>query len=298
MIRRWLAHALDRRFESLHHRVGALAGEVESLHEQLRALADETRRVQESVTGLALPTLRMMAGRDADGRRQLAEARADPSYGLAWDEPEPLVSVILPTHGRAELLRSRSLPAVVAQTHARLEVLVIGDGPDDAAAEVVRELGDERVRWTHTSQRFVHPEARRHWLAASTLTRNEGYRLATGRWLFDFDDDDSLPSDAIERLLAVAREHRAEAVQGVILSHAPDGSSSEIHAVLPHQLPLKGAIVHAHLRFFEREHVASALAEPGDWFRGERLLRAGVRIELFDRVTYDYYPSTVWLGGA
>jgi len=42
-----------------------------------------------------------------------------------------------------------------------------------------------------------------------------------------------------------------------------------------------------------REHVASALAEPGDWFRGERMLRAGVRIELLDRVTYDYYPSSL-----
>jgi glycosyltransferase involved in cell wall biosynthesis len=158
----------------------------------------------------------------------------------------------------------------------------------------VSELGDERVRWTHTPQRFVYPEPHRHWLAASTLTRNEGYRLASGRWLFDFDDDDSLPTDAIERLLEVARERHAEAVQGVILSHSPDGSTTEIPGVLPHQLPLKGALVHAHLRFFEREHVASALAEPGDWFRGERLLRAGVRIELLDRVTYDYYPSSLW----
>jgi len=280
VIRRRLSNALDRRFESLHHRVEALAGNVERLHEQLLALADETRRLQESVDALGaqvVPTLRVMAGRDAESRRLLAEARADPSYEQAWDEPEPLVTVILPTRERTELLRSRSLPAVLGQTHGRLEVLVIGDGPDPAAEQVVRELGDERVRWTHTSQRFVDPETYRHWLAASTLTRNEGYRLASGRWLFDFDDDDSLPPDAIERLLEVAR------------------STTEIPGVLPQQLPLKGALVHAHLRFFEREHVAAMLAEPGDWFRGERLLRAGVRIELLDRVTYDYYPSTLWL---
>jgi hypothetical protein len=299
VIRRRLANALDRRFESLHHHIGALAGDVERLDEQLRALADQTRGLQESVAALAaqvVPTLRVMAGRDAESRRLLAEARADPSYELAWDDPEPLVTVILPTWERAELLRSRSLPAVLGQTHGKLEVLVIGDGRDQAAEQVVCDLGDERVRWTHTSQRFVYPETHRQWLAASTLTRNEGYRLASGRWLFDFDDDDSLPPDAIERLLEAARERRAEAVQGVVLSHAPDGSTTEIPGVLPHQLPLKGALVHAHLRFFEREHVASALAEPGDWFRGERLLRAGVRIELFDRVTYDYYPSALWPG--
>lgn len=78
----------------------------------------------------------------------------------------------------------------------------------------------------------------------------------------------------------------------MIIGHEDDGSTSEIRGVLPH-LPLKGALVHAHLRFFEREHVASALAEPGDWFRGERMLRSGVRIELLERVTYDYYPSSL-----
>ena len=286
MIGRRLAHALDRRFESLHHRVEQLADDVERLHEDVSGVA---RRLDEQL----MPTLRLLAGRDAENRKLLADARSDPSYELAYEEPEALVTVILPTHGRPEFLRSRSLPAVLAQTYSKLEVLVIGDGPDPAAEEVVRELGDERVRWTNTSQRYVYPEPHRHWLAASTLTRNEGYRLASGRWLFDFDDDDSLPPDAIELLLDAALKRRAEAVQGVIIGHEDDGSTSEIRGVLPHQLPLKGALVHGHLRFFEREHVASALAEPGDWFRGERMLRAGVRIELLERVTYDYYPSSL-----
>ena len=285
MIRRRLAHALDRRFESLHHRLERLDADLGRLHEDVRLLA---RRLDEQL----LPTLRLLAGRDAENRRLLADARNDPEYKLAYEEPEPLVTVILPTYQRPELLHSRSLAAVLAQTHAKLEVLVIGDGPDAAAERVVGGLGDERVRWTHTSQRYVYPEPRRHWLAASTLTRNEGYRLAGGRWLFDFDDDDSLPPDAIELLLEAARTRYAETVQGVILEHAEDGSTSEIRGVLPSQLPLKGALVHSHLRFFEREHIASALAEPGDWFRGERMLRAGVRIELLDRVTYDYYPSS------
>jgi hypothetical protein len=286
VIRRRLAHALDRRFESLHHRVQQLADDVDRVRDDVSTVA---RRLDEQL----MPTLRLLAGRDSENRELLADARSDPAYGLAYEEPEPLVTVILPTHQRSELLRSRSLPAVLGQTHAKLEVLVIGDGPDPAAERVVRELGDERVRWTHTSQRYVYPEPHRHWLAASTLTRNEGYRLASGRWLFDFDDDDSLPADAIELLLEAARERRAEAVQGVIIGHDDEGSTSEIRGVLPHQLPLKGALVHAHLRFFEREHIASALAEPGDWFRGERMLRAGVRIELLDRVTYEYYPSSL-----
>ena len=216
MIRRRLAHALDRRFESLHHRVGASWRELTSSDS-----AKTWRRVARRLDEQLMPTLRLLAGRDAENRRLLADARSDPAYELAYEEPEPLVTVILPTHGRPELLRSRSLPAVLAQTHAKLEVLVIGDGPDPAAEEVVRELGDERVRWTNTSQRYVYPEPHRHWLAASTLTRNEGYRLASGRWLFDFDDDDSLPPDAIELLLEAAREASRRSRAG--RDHRPRG---------------------------------------------------------------------------
>jgi hypothetical protein len=316
-VKRRLAHALDRRFESLHHRVEALDRRFESLHHRVEALAGDVARVESELgathdllgatrellvavearlAGELSPALRILAGRDAESRRQLADARANADYKLAWDEPEPLVTVILPTFGRPDLLRSRALPAVLGQTHARLEVIVIGDGPDPDAEAIVGEAGDERVRWTSTSQRYVYPDEHRHWLAASTLARNEGYRDARGRWLFDVDDDDSLPPDAIASLLAAAKLSRAEVVQGIILSHAPDGSTTPIAAMLPNELPLigAGALVHGHLRFFEREHVASALGVPGDRFRGERMLRAGVRIELVDQITYDYYPSSLW----
>ena len=291
-LRNRIAHALDRRFEALHHRVEGLANTIDERDAVLREeLAVLKGRLDEEIA----PALRIMAGEDAENRRLLEEARNDAEYLLAWEEPDPLVTVILPTYGRTELFRSRSLPSILAQTHERLEVLVIADAPDAESEAAAREAGDARVRSLSLAQRYVYPDASRHWQAASTLTRNEGYRLARGRWLFDADDDDSLPPDAVELLLEAARDRRAEAVQGLIRHVDPNGGTHDERAELPARLPLKGALVHAHLRFFAREHVASAFGVPGDWFRGERMLRAGVRIELLDRVTYEYYPSSLWL---
>jgi hypothetical protein len=275
-----LARALDRRFEALHHRIEDLAMRVDAL----------AGRLDEEIS----PALRIMAGGDAENRRLLEAARRDPEYALAFEEPEPLVTVILPTHQRAELLRSRSLPAALGQTHERIEVIVIADTHDQDAEAAVHAASDPRVRYVSLTQRYVYPDPHRHWLAASTLGRNEGYRLAAGRWMFDFDDDDSLPNDAIASLLQAARERRLEAVQGTIRQRHPDGAMDDIVPEPPGRLPLKGAVVHSHLRFFTREHVASAFGVPGDWFRGERMVRAGVRIELLPRVTYEYFPSGLW----
>jgi hypothetical protein len=115
----------------------------------------------------------------------------------------------------------------------------------------------------------------------------------------DLDDDDSLRPDALAELLEHARSHRLEAVYAKIQEHVPGGATREIGSFPPAlgEFSWHGAIVHAGLRFFEREHVAADLGVPGDWFRAERMLRAGVRIGRLDRVTGDYYPSRAWLDG-
>jgi hypothetical protein len=52
--------------------------------------------------------------------------------------------------------------------------------------------------------------------------------------------------------------------------------------------------VHGGLRLFARDYVAGNVGQPGDFFRLERMVRAGVRFGMLDEVVYDYYPSTLW----
>jgi Glycosyl transferase family 2 len=296
-LRQRLAHALDRRFATVHARLDELSARVDVLAARERRDDEDTRRlvtaVNKRLNDEVVPALRLMAADDAGTRRRLDAARQAPDYELAYEEPDPLVTVIIPTYGRSGLLTGRALPAVLAQTHQRIEVLVIGDSDGPRTATTLGQFGDPRIEYVNLTQRYEYPDRHRHWLAATTLARNEGYRRARGRWLYDADDDDGIPEDAIERLLTHAREHRLEAVQGTIREHLPDGGSRVIVPTVT-ELPMKGAVVHSHLRFFDREHVASAFGVPGDWFRGERMVRAGVRIDFLDRVTYDYYPSSLW----
>lgn len=216
---------------------------------------------------------------------------------MAWDEPDPLVTIAIPTRNRQKLLIERALPSALEQTYENLEVIVIGDADADVRA-AVEAVADPRVRFVSTTHRYERPDGD-PWLTAATLTRNEGYRLARGRWLVDLDDDDSLRPQAIADLLEHARRRGLEVVYAKIQEHRPSGATRAIGSFPPvlGEFSWHGAIVHAGLRFFEREHVAGDLGLPGDWFCMERMLRAGVRIGRPDRITGDYYPSRAWLEG-
>lgn len=74
---------------------------------------------------------------------------------------QPRASVIIASYRWPEALRL-SLAGALAQTVVDLEVLVIEDGPDQASRAVVREVGDQRVRWMrlrHSSGSQAGPNA-------------------------------------------------------------------------------------------------------------------------------------------
>ncbi len=315
-----LKRALDWRFGAIAARLDALCGRVEDLARrqelivdrlnQLTATLDQLRELTAQMPQTAehasathglleqrlQPALRAILDEQAENRRRLYRLRGDAGYDEPFADADPLVSITVATIGRSAL-SDRALPSLLGQTHTHLEVIVVGDGASPDVAETVLASGDSRVQYANLSQRITaHDDPRKHWLAGSTMARNEAARRAQGGWLMHFDDDDHLRPDAIASLLELAREQRAEVVYGGFEEHRPDGSSS-VGMGFPPRLGCfswAGALVHGGLRFFERELVAADLEMPGDMYLLERMLRAGVRFASLEEVALDYFPSTLW----
>jgi glycosyltransferase involved in cell wall biosynthesis len=103
----------------------------------------------------------------------------------------PLVSVIIPTYQRANLLRY-SLQSVLSQTIADFEVLVVDDGSTDETHLVVQKFGDDRVRYIR------HP-----CNLGGSAARNTGIEHAKGHYVaFQDSDDEWLPSKLEKQLEA------------------------------------------------------------------------------------------------
>lgn len=105
----------------------------------------------------------------------------------------PTVSVILPTHNRANLL-SRSIGSVLSQTFADLECLVIDDASQDDTEQLVKRLiaGDSRLH-------YYRHEIGKYAAGA----RNTGLSIARGKYITYHDDDDEWLSSKLDKQVAL-----------------------------------------------------------------------------------------------
>jgi len=276
-----------------------VAVEVVGARERQAAERERADRMERQLAELydQVPTvLRALVTEEAANRRRLEQLRRAPDYARSFDEPDPLVTVSIPTHDRVELLTERALPSVLAQTYPNLDVLVVGDRSPPRVAEAVERIRDERVRFVNLTHRHAFTDPERHWLVGSVPGRNAGYEHARGAWIVDFDDDDEMRPHAIESVLTKAREERLEVVYGKLLKHEADDRTEVIGRFPPagHQFSWQGAAVHGGLRFLGRDSVAAAFGHPNDWFRAETMMRIGVRFGMVDEIVYDYYPARAW----
>jgi GT2 family glycosyltransferase len=134
--------------------------------------------------GLALRALRAVA---------LAPTVASPRSDDQTGPDDDLVSIVVPAYNYAAFL-PEALDSALAQTHADIEVLVVDDGSTDDTSSVLAAYGD-RIR--------VHRQPNRGLSAA----RNEGARLARGRYVVFLDADNRLRPTFVERCLGALDAH-------------------------------------------------------------------------------------------
>lgn len=252
-----------------------LDGKLDRIAEMLRAIADD-----EPAT-----------------RRRLHELRSSPGYADPFEADDPLVSIVIPTYTSVDTLRDVSIPSALAQTHANVEVVVVGDAAPPETAAAVEAFGDERVRFENLSVRGPYPDdPDRAWLVVGTPPLNAGIAAARGAWIAPLGDDDALRPNHVADLLAAARERRLELVYSPLRAHLADGSEVMVGEFPPRlgEFGLQGALYHAGLRFMELNLADEIFDVPNDWSLCRRMLRAGVRVGMHDESTVDYYPSREW----
>lgn len=100
-----------------------------------------------------------------------------------------LVSIVVPTHNRPDMLR-RAIESLVNQTYRHIEIVVVDDGSHCNVAEVVDSFNDSRIKLL-----------RNKTPCGACHARNIGIDQANGIYITFLDDDDEFLPQRIDRLL-------------------------------------------------------------------------------------------------
>ena len=112
----------------------------------------------------------------------------------------PLVSIVLPTYNRADLL-PYSIHSVLNQTYKNLELIIIDDHSNNETEAVVKGFHDERIKYTRNQSNLKLPRS-----------LNKGFSLSKGTCLTWTSDDNRYADTAIERMVEYIRKRNCEFV--------------------------------------------------------------------------------------
>lgn len=108
---------------------------------------------------------------------------------------EPLVSVIVRTCGRPNVLRE-TLTSLRNQTYKNIEIVIIEDGKNLSEEVIKKEFSDLNIVYRATEEKL-----------GRCKVGNIGMQLANGKYLNFLDDDDLFFADHVETLVQALQKH-------------------------------------------------------------------------------------------
>jgi len=119
---------------------------------------------------------------------------------------QPLVSIIIPTYNRADLI-GETLDSIIAQTYLNWECIVVDDGSTDNTSEVLKN-------YTKKDSRITYHHRPKNYKSGGNGARNYGFDISKGEFINWFDSDDVMLPNFISS--------KVECIEGknmVICSH-------------------------------------------------------------------------------
>lgn len=265
----------------LHKATEQLQTLESNLHEQERVLLRSERVLRSNRDNI--PHL----------REKLLAVRKTKEYEAVLRNKTPLISIRIATYNRADILVSRTIPSIQAQTYTNWELIIVGDHCTDDTEEQIRALNDPRITFYNFPFRNPYPDdPMERWFSAGSPGMNRGVEMAKGDWIAPQDDDDEFTPDHLEVLLKTALDGQFEMAYGKLEQYNTKTKKQKMIWSYPPEIgnySSQGALYMKLLDFFEYDTKSWIVAEPGDWNFCRRMLEAGVKIGATERVVGKMY---------
>lgn len=186
----------------------------------------------------------------------------------------PLVSVIVTTYNRAQLLTQRCIPSILNQTYCNLELIVVGDCCTDQTEALVSGIADPRVKFHNLPVRGPYPtDPGRRWMVAGMYASSYAFGTVEGDFVTHLDDDDEYTLDRLEKLVSFAVSNSCDLVYHPFWMEVENGKwvLNEAREFAYAQVTNASVLYRAWFTNIKTNPDSSLLLEPGDWNRFRRM---------------------------
>ncbi|WP_319421377.1 glycosyltransferase family 2 protein [Pleurocapsa sp. FMAR1] len=111
---------------------------------------------------------------------------------------KPLVSVIIPTYNRANVIH-RSISSAIKQSYQKIEIIIVDDASTDDTSQIIQQINDTRIIYICHQINLGGSEA-----------RNTGIKNAQGKFIAFLDSDDVWLPDKLQHQLAIISQHKCQ----------------------------------------------------------------------------------------
>jgi glycosyltransferase involved in cell wall biosynthesis len=208
---------------------------------------------------------------------------------------KPLVSIIIATYNRSDILVNRTLPSILSQTYKNIEVVIIGDKCIDNTPKILANFSDKRVKFYDLKKRGKYPQhIKDRWFVQGSVPRNFGMKIAKGDWFIFISDDDILYPDHVDTLLKNALELNVEFLSAsyetikngikIIVDPVDFGFGNNIKKIGGMQT----WIYKSYLKFFKwnKDSWRKSWNRPVDYDLQLRFINSGVKIGHINNIVY------------
>lgn len=105
-----------------------------------------------------------------------------------------MISVIIPLYNKEQIIE-KCVQSVLSQDYNDFEVVIVNDGSTDRSAEIVKGIGDTRIR-------FIEQEN-----GGPSKARNTGVLNSKGEWIVFLDADDEFMPGALRYYESLIQSH-------------------------------------------------------------------------------------------
>ena len=215
--------------------------------------------------------------------------------GLIEKHKPGLVSILIPTYNRVDVLFDRAIQSILKQTYRNFEIIIIDDGSIDGTYDRIIKFNHPQIKiFKNSRKKYRYPnKAIYHWFAGGVSALNYGLKYCEGEYIARIDDDDIWTVDHIEKLLYFLEKNKYEFVYSHIQAKMSSESKFEVITNVPD--PLGNTCTWLFKSYLKKFRLnihcwRKKINRVFDVDVHDRYFKAGVKIGYLKEVTAIYIP--------